>query len=127
MQPVYAEDLAGQAVEAGSRSDSFVTDAAGPETFTYEEMLRLLAVSMGARVRLVRTRTPPAVGFALTRLVGLILRDVVLNREEVEGLMAGLLTSEAAPTGTTKLSDWLKDNAEGLGRLYNSELRRNWH
>ena len=40
---VYAEDLAAQAVEAGSRGASFVADAAGPETFTFEELLRLLA------------------------------------------------------------------------------------
>ena len=47
------------------------------------------------------------VGLALTRLVGLLMRDVALTRDEVVGLMAGLLTSEAAPTGTTRLSDWL--------------------
>ena len=40
--------------------------------------------------------------------------------------MAGLLTSEAAPTGTTRLSVWLAENADGLGRRYVSELRRNF-
>ena len=54
------------------------------------------------------------------------MRDVALTRDEVVGLMAGLLTSEAAPTGTTRLSDWLDANADGLGRLYVSELRRNY-
>ena len=34
VQPVCAEDLAAQAVEAGSRDDSSVADAAGPNTFT---------------------------------------------------------------------------------------------
>ena len=57
----------------------------GPETFTFEELLRLLASSVGARVRLVHT--PPLLGFALTRLVGLLLRDVVLTKDEVDGLM----------------------------------------
>ena len=66
------------------------------------------------------------VGLALTRLVGLLMRDVALTRDEVVGLMAGLLTSEAAPTGTTRLSDWLDDNADGLGRRYVSELRRTY-
>ena len=78
VQPVYAEDLAAQAVAAGFRSDSFVADAAGPETFTFEELLGLLASAVGARVRLVHT--PPSLGFALTRLAGLPLRDVVLTR-----------------------------------------------
>ena len=66
------------------------------------------------------------VGLALTGLVGLQMRDVVLTRDEVDGLMAGLLTSGETPTGTTRLSDWLKDGADGLGRRYVSELTRNW-
>ena len=37
VQPIYAEDLAAHAV-----------DAAGPETFTFEELLRLLASEVGA-------------------------------------------------------------------------------
>ena len=124
VQPVYAEDLAALAVDAGSRGDSFVADAAGPETFTFEELLWLLAKAVGARVRLVHT--PPSLGFALTRLVGLMLRDVVLTRDEVDGLMAGLLTSAEPPTGTTRLADWLGDNNEILGRRYVSERRRNY-
>ena len=42
-------------------------------------------------------------------LVGRLLRDVVLNRDEVDGLMAGLLTSDSTPTVTTTLADWLND------------------
>ena len=124
VQPIYAGDLAAQAVAAGSGSDNFVADAAGPDTFTFEELLRLLASGIGTRVRLVHT--PPSVGFAMTRLVGLLLRDVMLTRDEVDGLMAGLLTSEVSPNGTTKLGDWLSEDADALGRGYVSELRRNF-
>ena len=124
VQPVYAEDLADQAVHAGSQSESSVSDAAGPETFTFEGLLRLLAAAMGVRSRLVHT--PPSVGLALTGLAGKLLRDVALTRDEVDGLMAGLLTSGAAPTGKTRLSDWLEDYAVGLGRRYLSELSRNY-
>ena len=123
VQPVYAEDLAGQAVAAGSQNENTVADAAGPDTFTFEELLRLLAKAVNARVRLVHT--PPSLGFALTRLVGLPLRDVVLTRDEVDGLMAGLLTSHAAAAGTTRLAGWLEDNPDILGRRYVCELRRN--
>ena len=124
VQPVYAEDLADLAVAAGFRSGSFVADAAGPETFTFEELLRLLAKAVGARVRLVHTL--PSLGFALTRLVGLLLRDVVLTRDEVDGLMAGLLTSDAAPAGTARLAGWLENNPYILGRQYVSEFWRNY-
>ena len=123
VQPIYAEDLATQAVAVGSGSENSVADAAGPETFSFEELLRLLASAVGARVRMVHTT--PSLGFALTRLVGLLLRDVVLTRDEVDGLMAGLLTSQAAPAGTTRLGDWLEDNPDILGRTYVSDFRRN--
>ena len=124
VQPIYAGDLADLAVAAGSQSENSVADAAGPDTFTFEELLRLLAKAVGIRVRLVHT--PPSLGFALTRLAGLMLRDVVLTRDEVDGLMAGLLTSHAGPAGTTRLGDWLTDNADALGWRYVSECRRNY-
>ena len=124
VQPVYVEDLAAQAVEAGSQIENSVADAAGPDTFSFEAMLRLLASSMGVRRWFLHTT--PRVGLALTGLVGLLMRDMALTHDEVVGLMDGLLTSQAAPTGTTRLSDWLAENGDGLGRRYVSELRRNY-
>ena len=109
---------------SGCQSQNIIADAAGPDTFTCEDLFRFLASAVGARVRLVHT--PPTLGFALTRLVGLLLRDVVLSRDEVDGLMAGLLTCHAAPASTTKLEDWLHENVGALGRRYVSELRRNY-
>ena len=35
VQPIYVEDLAAQAVEAGSQSESSIADAAGPDTFSF--------------------------------------------------------------------------------------------
>ena len=124
VQPIYVEDLAAQAVEAGSLSESSVADAAGPDTLSFEALLRLLASSMG--VRRWFPHTPPRVGLALTGLVGLLMRDMALTRDEVVGLMDDLLTSGEPPTGTTRLSDWLAENGDGLGRRYVSELRRNY-
>ena len=124
VQPVYVEDLAAQAVEAGSQSENSVADAAGPDTFSFEALLGLLASSMGVRRWFLHA--PSRVGLALTGLVGVLMRDMALTRDEVVGLMAGLLTSAEPPTGTTRLSDWLAENGDGLGRRYVSELRRNW-
>ena len=124
VQPIYVEDLAAQAVEAGSQSESSVADAAGPDTFSFEALLRLLASSRGVRRWFLHT--PPRVGLALTGLVGLLMRDMAFTRDEVVGLMDGLLTSDEPLTGTTRLTDWLADNGDGLGRRYVSELRRNF-
>ena len=122
VQPVYAEDLAGQVVAAGSQNENTVADTAGPDTFAFEELLRLLAKAVNALVRLVHT--PPSMGFALIRLVGLLPRDVALTRDEVDGLMAGLLTSHAAPDGTTMLIERLSKNVEAPGCRYGPEVRR---
>ena len=112
-------------MEAGSQEGNSILDAAGPETFTLIEFLRHLASSMSVRKAL--TPTPPSIAHAFTRSVGFVIRDLALTRDEVDGLLAVLLTSEDATTGTTRLSDWLEGNAVDLGRRYVSELWRNWH
>ena len=124
VQPVYVEDLAAQAVAAASQSESLVIDSVGPDTFSFEALLRLLASSMGVRRWFLHT--PPRVGLALTGLVGLLMRDMALTHDEVIGLMAGLLTSSEPPTGTTRLAGWLAENGDWLGRRYISEMRRNF-
>ena len=124
VQPVYVEDLASQAVEAGSQSENSVSGPAASATFSFEALLRLLASSMGVRRWFLHT--PPRVGLALTGLVGVLMRDMALTHDEVDGLMAGLLTSAEPPTGTTRLRDWLAENGDCLGRRYVSELRRNY-
>ena len=124
VQPIYAGDVADQAVAAASHSGNTVADSAGPETMSFADLLRLLASAMGVRCRLVHT--PPFLGLTLTQMVGMMKRDVVLTRDEVDGLMAGLLTSCDPPAGTTALSSWLEDNANDLGRHYASELSRHF-
>ena len=125
VQPIFIEDLATQVVEAASSDDSITADSAGPDKMSFNDLLNLLADKMGVKARLLHT--PPSIGLALTSIVGLIVRDVVLTRNEVDGLMSGLLASETPPYGTTKLSDWLTENADSLGRAYQSELKRNFN
>ena len=50
------------------------------------------------------------------------MRDVVLTRDELESLMAGLLVSAEPARGRDRLDDWLVANAATLGRSYQSEL-----
>ena len=57
----------------------------------------------------------PSGGLALTGLVGLLMREVTLTLDEVDGLMAGLLTSGDPPTTSTRLANWLNYNADWLG------------
>ena len=59
-------------------------------------------------------------------LVDLLIWVVSLTRDEVDGLMAGLLTSVNAPTGTKRLRRWLERDPDGLSRWYEYGLRQNW-
>ena len=116
---------AAQALATGFQSGNVVADATGPEMFAFRDLLRLMASGVVARVRLVHRPAP--LGFGFTRLVGPLSRDLTLSRDEDDGLMSGLLTSNGVPTGTTRLADWLGENGGGLGSRYVSEIRRNFH
>jgi uncharacterized protein YbjT (DUF2867 family) len=124
LQPVYVVDLAEMAAAAGQESGKIVLDAVGPEIYSFQELVQLIARSVGSRARVVHL--PPTVALGLSRLVGLVVHDVVLTQEEVEGLMAGLLVSQAEPTGRTRLSEWVNRHAHLLGVHYASELNRHY-
>ncbi len=126
VQPIFVEDLADLAVSLGALDDDVEIDAVGPEVFSYEEMVRLIAREVDSKTRLVHVR--PWAALLGARLMGLFLRDVVLTRDEIEGLTADLLVSmsEQKPSGKTRLSDWLTENARFLGTEYASELDRHY-
>lgn len=122
LQPIHVDDLAGLAVKQGRAEGDRTIDAIGPETFTYRNLVRQIGTILGKPRPLVRV--PRWVGYATGRLLGLIVRDVVITREEIEGLMQGLLATDSPPTGETRLTDWARQHAGTLGRHYASELAR---
>jgi hypothetical protein len=105
-------------------SGNIVIDAVGPEIYTFEELTQLIAGMVGSRAKIVHM--PPSVALFLSRLVGMAVHDVILTRDEVAGLMAGLLVSKSAPTCRTRLSEWVDRHAHLLGRRYASELDRHF-
>ena len=69
---------------------------------------------------------PMSAVLAATRVLGLLVRDVVLTRNELLELTSGLLASEAPPLGRIAFTPWVTDNAYALGRRWSSELARNY-
>jgi len=124
LQPVFVVDVAEMAVAAGKDTGNIVLDAVGPEIYTFQELVQLVAGKVGSRARILHLR--PACALFLSRLVGHAVHDVVLTQEEVVGLMAGLLVSAHQPTGRTRLSEWMNRHAHLLGVRYTSELRRHY-
>lgn len=124
VQPVMVEDLARIAVEAGGGSGNVTVDAVGPDTFTFDELVHLIALAVGGRARIVHM--PRAAVVAAAAVLGTVVGDVVLTREELDGLMASLLVSDARPTGRSHLEDWLRANCVEVGRSYANELERHY-
>jgi NADH dehydrogenase len=124
IQPIHVADLASLAIEQGSRRQDVVLDAVGPETFGFEELVRLVRRAVGSHAAVVPVPKWFLLGTA--SLVGAVVGDVVLTPHEVEGLSANLLVSKEPPTASTRFSEWLSESAGQLGVEWASELRRHY-
>jgi len=122
LQPIYVDDLAKLAVEQGESEENRIIDAIGPETFTFRELVEQIGQIIGKKRPIVSV--PPRLGYWFASLLGKLKGDVVITREEIDGLMSGLLYVDSPPAGETRLTDWAKQNADTLGRKYASELAR---
>jgi NADH dehydrogenase len=124
VQPVHVEDLARICTDAAEGGDGLVIDAAGPETMPFAELVALVCRAIGARAPIVRVPAP--VMALVARALGVLTHDVVLTRDEIEGLMAGLLVSPEPPIGQTRFTEWVEQNAASIGRRYANELERHF-
>ncbi len=121
IQPVFVDDVAELAVRAGRNRQLLNTDVAGPEVFTFDALVKLLARKIGCRARLMHVS--PRRALKMVALINDMVNDVVLTADEIRGMMENLIVSDAPPLGHTLFSDWLDKNAEALGIKYYSELK----
>src|SRR5918995_5088872 len=102
-----ARSVARICTDAGRADTDLVIDAAGPETLTFDELVVLIRRATGAHALIVHV--PPPIMRLAARALGLLVRDVVLTPDEIDGLMAGLLVSNtrrsersASASGSTR-------------------------
>jgi len=124
VRPVFVGDVARSCVDAARADGDVVIDAIGPETFDFTDFVDAIRTAVGSRAQLIPV-PPPAVP-VLARLVGRAVNDVVLTRDELAGLMAGLVAPEGPATGQVVFSEWLAAHGESLGREWASELGRHY-
>lgn len=122
ISPIHVKDLADLAVEAGRGGENVVLYAAGPETFPFTELVMRIRAAVGSRALIVHL--PPTLALLAARMIGPFAHDVLLTRDEVDGLTADLLRIHQPPLGTTRFSEWLTQAAPWLGRTYLSEVGR---
>ena len=123
-QPVYVDDVAEIAVDAGREDANVTVDAAGPDRCTTAELIHIVGQAVGRRAFV--TPLPPRLFLASSSMLGVLLRDVIMTKDELAALMGGLLVSANPPRGHTPLREWAIENASSLGRKYASEVARHY-
>jgi NADH dehydrogenase len=124
VQPIHVDDAARICVEAASWEPGRTHDAAGPEQLEYRDLVAAIRSAVGSRSLVVSM--PTSAVLLAGRVLGLVVRDVVLRRDELIELTSSFLTSDEPPLGATRVADWLAANATLLGRRWSSELARNY-
>jgi len=122
IQPIYVEDLSELAVREGENKNNITIEAIGPETFEYKDLVKFIAETIGINRKIISVSH--GFGYFMSKIIGWIKGDYVITREEIDGLTAGLLYTDAKPAGKTKLTEWIKANKNTLGKVYSNELKR---
>ena len=124
LQPMHVNDHAQLLVEVGSQPGEVVVDSAGPEIFTFDELVHLLRRAMKLSTLVVHL--PPVLAMAGASVAGRLVGDMLLTRDELDDLMHDILVSYEPPRGTTRLTDWLRLHRRDVGRHYASEMERHY-
>lgn len=124
IQPMFVGDLAELAVTMAERSENMILDAVGPEIYSFNDLVKLIADRLRRSARLLHVS--PSLALALSGMIGKLVGDVILTPDEVKGLDENLLVSDQEPTGRTLLSKWLEENADWLGTRYMSEIGKHF-
>lgn len=135
VQPIFVGDMAALLADAAERTDDYAMDAVGPEAYSFNDLVSLIAARIGRRARIVHVAAPLA--FAATKAIGWFLGDTVLTWEEYRGLMDNLLVSRDIPAANavvsqslgaaaTSLASWLNENRATVGMKYASEVARHF-
>lgn len=122
VQPIYVDDLAELAVAQGQSRENIMIDAIGPETFSYRELVMIIGEIIGKKRPIISIH--PLLGYLVSQIVGRLVDDVLVTREEIAGLTTDLLYTPSPPVGSTKLTTWAERHADTLGQNYTSELAR---
>jgi NADH dehydrogenase len=122
LQPIYVDDLAKLAVEEGENRKDVTIDAIGPETFTFKDLVETIGEIIGRKRSVISVS--PELGYLAGNVLSKLVNDILITREEIEGLMAELLYVDSPPAGKTIMTEWMKHHSDSLGRFYTNELAR---
>jgi uncharacterized protein YbjT (DUF2867 family) len=120
VRAIHVADLARLCADLGSRDDSVRLDAVGPQSLRFRDMVTAIRDAVGSHAAIV-----PAPGQLippLSFMLGVLLRDVLLTRDEYLAMAAGLADSDAPANGHIAFTDWLAEHGQELGQTYANEI-----
>ncbi|MXZ40615.1 MAG: NAD(P)H-binding protein [Caldilineaceae bacterium SB0666_bin_21] len=123
IRPMHVVDMAQAICNWGEREDNATRDACGPDQYRFADLVRYIGHTVAGKEPRILT-LPTSVCLRLYQAAGLLLRDTILSRAELEGLSQDLLGSDEEPLGTTALSEWVARRADTLGREFHPEPPR---
>lgn len=122
--PVFVDDVAKEAVRQSLLDENVTEDVVGPETYTFEEIVRFISQETGNRTTIYHLS--PFFMAPVCRLLSLLRRDTVVTPEELKVVIDNKLYSDAIPLGETRFSAWVRENREKFGKEYHSEVERHF-
>jgi len=122
VQPVYVEDLADLAIRLAVEDSDVITDATGPEIYTFNELVAMIKKAVGSRAIIVHS--PIMLSLLVTTAMGIFLGDIIFTLDELRALNSNQLVSSSPPTCQTALSEWVSSNADRLGVTYLRDVRK---
>lgn len=126
IQPIFVDDLAALMVEQGQSRECVTVNAVGPEDFLYRDLVATIGDAIDKKRRFISLS--PKQALRAVNLIGKLVGDVFITGDEIEALMHNTLHAPGSePTGATRLSDWVREHADSIGRVYHSELDRRVH
>jgi uncharacterized protein YbjT (DUF2867 family) len=81
VRPVHVDDVARICVEAARSTEDLTIDAVGPETMTFEEMVRRIRSAVGSKSIIVHS--PRWILLTIARFLGIVLRDELMSAGEL--------------------------------------------
>ena len=118
LQPVLLDDLGEIVADAAEARGNATLDAAGPDTLTFEALVAAVGAAIGRRRRIAHVTPPIALG--LLKVVSALVGEVVLSRQELDGLMEERLVSGEPPRGAGRVTEWIATHGAELGLGYAS-------
>jgi NADH dehydrogenase len=124
IRAIHIDDLARLCLEAATAEDDVVIDAVGPERPTFLELVRMIRDAVGSHAPIVPVPGPLIP--PLSRVLGLVLRDVLLTADEYRAMADGLADTDGPATGTIRISEWIAEHGDTLGIRYANEIERHY-